>query len=267
MERPPTSTAELLAQALSGCPTASIDAIAGALEEGRITTRAGAVRLRALRGVDDRTAERVAGALARSPQVLDSAALATALRVASRMREIERAKAPQVEIAWTGPEAGGPLVRPTALVIEEMLDSVTEAGEILIVGYSLTADDGSPTREVIARLSAASRKRAVIRVVLHHDGEERNRKALLDAWDTFAVKPRIYTWLPATGGPYRKLHAKVLVVDRLQALVTSANLTYHGLKENLEIGLRIWGPQARTISEKFDHLIAESVLVEWTDSG
>ena len=42
----------------------------------------------------------------------------------------------------------------------------------------------------------------------------------------------------------RKLHAKVIVADRHDALVTSANLTHAGLLENLEMGLRIQGAMA-----------------------
>jgi phosphatidylserine/phosphatidylglycerophosphate/cardiolipin synthase-like enzyme len=51
----------------------------------------------------------------------------------------------------------------------------------------------------------------------------------------------------------------------VQVLVTSANLTYHGLAENLEIGLRVKGAQAAAIGQRFDHLIAEAVLQEWKD--
>jgi phosphatidylserine/phosphatidylglycerophosphate/cardiolipin synthase-like enzyme len=59
------------------------------------------------------------------------------------------------------------------------------------------------------------------------------------------------------------MHAKVLIVDRLDALVTSADLTYHGLHENIEVGLRVHGPQAAAIAQRFDHLIGENVLRIW----
>jgi hypothetical protein len=61
--------------------------------------------------------------------------------------------------------------------------------------------------------------------------------------------------------------AKALVVDRLEALVTSANLTLHGLQANLELGLRVRGPQAQAIALRFDHLIASGVLHEWMEES
>ena len=61
------------------------------------------------------------------------------------------------------------------------------------------------------------------------------------------------------------MHAKVLVRGAgVEVLVTSANLTYHGLSENIELGLRVRGPQAAAIAQRFDHLIAEDVLKVWT---
>ncbi len=102
-------------------------------------------------------------------------------------------------------------------------------------------------------------------MILHRDEEARNRANLLAAWDVRAIKPRLLTWDPPPEFPYTKLHAKALVVDRLEALVTSANLTLHGLQANLELGLRVRGPQAQAIALRFDHLIASNVLREWGD--
>ena len=58
----------------------------------------------------------------------------------------------------------------------------------------------------------------------------------------------------------RKLHAKVIVSDRHDALVTSANLTQAGLHENLEMGLRIQGPMAGAVVQYFDLLIDQEIL-------
>jgi phosphatidylserine/phosphatidylglycerophosphate/cardiolipin synthase-like enzyme len=145
-----------------------------------------------------------------------------------------------------------------------MLRRTRSGGEILLVGYSLTAQDGSEMIEIIELLGAASRNQAQITVVLHKDSEAQNRANLLAVWDVFAVKPTIYTWEPQAAAPYSKMHAKVLVVDRFDVLVTSANLTYHGLHENIELGLRVRGPQAAAIAQRFDNLIADQVLKLWS---
>ena len=222
---------------MAGSPTDAVDAIADALDDGRLTLETSSVGIAALRGVDTRTATRCAHAFAAVAGSRDSATVSLALQTAVALRCVERLQRPEIEIVWTGPQADGPLVRPTAAVIEEMLRTVREAGEILIVGYSLTAGYDSPMTGIIDLLGQASRRRAVVTVVLHRDEEARNRANLLDGWDPDPVKPRLYTWDPPQDFPYTKLHAKVIVVDRLEALVTSANLTAHGLQANLELGL------------------------------
>ncbi len=58
----------------------------------------------------------------------------------------------------------------------------------------------------------------------------------------------------------RKLHAKVIVSDHSDALVTSANLTKAGFQENLEMGLRIQGDMAGAIVRHFDLLIDQDIL-------
>src|SRR5207244_10622706 len=124
------------------------------------------VGISAVRGVDTQTARRCAEAFAQLKDDLDESALSLALRVAVGLRDVERLSRPEIEIVWTGPEAEGPLVRPTADVIEEMLRGVREAGEVLIVGYSLTAGDGSPMGAIIDLLGEVSRRRAVVPLIL-----------------------------------------------------------------------------------------------------
>ena len=195
---------------------------------------------------------------------VDESSLAVALRVGNRLRSVERLTRPEIEIAWTGPAAAGPLVRPTSNILEDMLASVRDAGEVLLVGYALTVQPGTTMERVVSLLVDAARRRASLSIVLHSDEEEtENLDNLMALWDVFVKKPKVFTWRPPPDHPYTKLHAKCLVVDRLDALVTSANFTFHGLESNLELGLRVRGPQAGAIAERFDHLIGSGVLEAW----
>jgi len=149
-----------------------------------------------------------------------------------------------------------------------MLEGVRDAGEVLLVGYALTAAQGTFMERVVELMVDAARRRATLSIVLHSDNEEStNLDNLMSLWDVFVKKPKVYTWRPPPNHPYTKLHAKCLVVDRLDALVTSANFTFHGLESNLELGLRARGLQAAAIAERFDHLIASGVLQPWTKTG
>ena len=259
----PSSPAELLAALVAGTPPAAIDAIAKALTTGRISLTSSAVGIDAVPGVGPDVARRTANTWRLLGSNVTSADIVLALSTANRLRRVELLNRPEIEIVWTGPSAPGTLVRPTAAVVEEMLRSVREAGEILVVGYSLTAEDGTLMRGVVDLLADASRKGASVTLVLHRDAEQHNKSNLLLAWSVFARKPKVLTWMPPPDHPYTKLHAKALVVDRLDLLVTSANLTFHGLESNLELGLRVRGPQAGVVAERFDELAAAGVLQPW----
>jgi PLD-like domain len=263
MQTQPSSPPDVIAGLIAGCPPAAVSAMATALRTARISLTSSSVGIDAVPSVSPETARRAASAFRSLQGLVDANAVATALDVGNELRRIERLDRPEIELVWTGPSAEGPIVRPTAEVVQEMIRNVRESGEVLLVGYSLTADDGSIMQEIIALLGAASKRRAAIVIILHRDNDELNRRHLMDAWDVFAKKPKVFTWDPPPHHPYTKLHAKALVVDRLDALVTSANLTFHGLESNLELGLRVRGPQAGWIAERFDHLIASEVLTEW----
>ena len=257
---------------MAALPARAVDSLADGLESGRVSLSTSSPGFARLRGVGDDQAARIAGAFrqaagggAGTAASIDEPAVAAALRVANRLRSVERLARPEIEIAWTGPAAAGPLVRPTSVVLEEMLEGVREAGEVLLVGYALTAEPGTAMQRVVDLLASAARRGAVLSVVLHGgEDETANLDNLLRLWDVLAKKPNFYTWQPPADRPLAKLHAKCLVVDRLDALVTSANFTFHGLESNLELGLRVRGPQAGAIAERFDHLIASEVLRPWT---
>ncbi len=131
---------------VAGSPTPAVEAIADALDEGVLTLRSSSVGISAVRGVDAQTARRCAEAFTQLKDDLDGPALALALRVATGLRGVERLARPEIEIVWTGPEAEGPLVRPTTAVIEEMLRGVREAGEVLTICSARCRGDGRSSR-------------------------------------------------------------------------------------------------------------------------
>lgn len=59
------------------------------------------------------------------------------------------------------------------------------------------------------------------------------------------------------------LHAKVIVVDQAETLITSANLSYHGQEGNIELGTRIVSPEiAKQVDDVFTKLLFSKVFVE-----
>lgn len=79
---------------------------------------------------------------------------------------------------------------------------------------------------------------------------------VLEVWPEDAARPRIFHDRPrADGAPYASMHAKCLLVDGSDLLITSANFTFHGLKGNIEIGVRLGGPPGAEARKIFPHLV------------
>lgn len=58
------------------------------------------------------------------------------------------------------------------------------------------------------------------------------------------------------------LHAKCVVVDRVRALVTSANFTPSAQLRNIELGVLLDSPSlARQVAEQFDGLVQAQKLL------
>jgi len=58
------------------------------------------------------------------------------------------------------------------------------------------------------------------------------------------------------------MHAKCLLVDSRDLLVTSANFTFHGLHGNIEIGVRLSGAPAVEARKIFSHLVENRIVEE-----
>ncbi|MDB2392561.1 phospholipase D-like domain-containing protein [Acidimicrobiaceae bacterium] len=240
--------------------------LADGLDSQRITLESSPVGLGAIKGVPDALASEAFRCFSKLDDRLNETAVAAVLRTAAEIREVERLDSPKVEVTWTGPDAEGPLVTDSTSAIERCLEECRDTGEVLLVGYSLTVAKNSAMERIIELLVDASRRRAKIQVVLHKDDENKNKNELMKHWDKFVSKPQIYTWDPPADHPYTKLHAKCLVVDRLQMIVTSANFTFHGLESNIELGLLVRNQRLATaVHERFDHLMNAGVLRQWKD--
>ena len=257
------SEVEALVRLVRAGSSEALTGIATALERGDLELDSSSVGISSISGVDELLASHTARAFATIASI-DEAGVAAAIRTAVGIREQEQLISPKVEICWTGPDAEGPLVTPNAAAVKELLASCSDTGTILLVGYSLTVGKGSFMEQVRDLLVDASRRHAKVQIVLHRDEEGRNHQELLRDWDVFARKPEIYTWNPPADHPYTKLHAKCLVVDRLQMLVTSANFTFHGLESNIELGLLVRSqPLATAVHDRFQLLINSKILQPW----
>jgi len=154
------------------------------------------------------------------------------------------------------------------VVIRELLRGASH--DLLVIGYWIAArDDGDGIiEEIIVLLKEAVHREVRVTVIL--DERQRadardNRLILVDAWPQGAPLPAILTWKLPANDQYLKLHAKVLVADGGDALVTSANLTSYAMDRNIEMGVRVKGPPAKAISDHFRRLITSGVLTPYDE--
>jgi phosphatidylserine/phosphatidylglycerophosphate/cardiolipin synthase-like enzyme len=84
---------------------------------------------------------------------------------------------------------------------------------------------------------------------------------VLDAiWPVDSPRPQIFTREIDPEDPMAALHAKLLICDYDAALVTSANFSYHGLHENIEIGVKVRSAAMARLVELFQAMVANGDL-------
>jgi hypothetical protein len=235
-----------------------VTAFANALERGDLDLSSPTSTLQVCLGVAHMRLRPYRDALLAAPGVSE---LVLALRASAETAAKIAASQPSVEVAWTYPGDARPGLRTTGGVAREIVDD-SRLG-LLVVGYSLTVDPALAglAAQTIDAMARAAQRGVVVTAVLHRDV---NRRALLQAWRPGVRLPSIFTW-PAFDDEKASVHAKLLVADRRDGLITSANLTYHGFERNLEMGLRVTGRPAAEIHDRIHELIAAGELPPWID--
>lgn len=244
-------------------PLARVDELVTALTVGRLepsSTRpvvAGAVVL----GGDslDRTM-RLLGAWRH--EVDGGVRLARTLRSQLHVRQATEARAVHAELVWTGHKPPGSPLRNTPQVVAEMVDLARR--HVVLLAYSLWIGQYG-AGAVLDRLVAARRRGAKVTFVVDRKyapaGAEpgHNLRELRSRWPRGVARPDLYSW-GDEDDQIAKLHAKVVVVDRRDVLVTSANLTGHGIAGNLELGARLVGRPAERAHDHVMDLITTEVF-------
>ena len=187
-------------------------------------------------------------------QVTDPASVMRLCLQALRIQHEElRPKLLDAELVATLPSESPGIARPTERVVRQMIDGAKS--EIILLGYELT------DRDMIGLLATAASRGAT--VILICDRGRGAAARVFEAWASATPPPRIYHDRERSGGTaYASMHAKCLLVDGRDLLVTSANFTFHGLHGNIEIGVRLTGAPAAEARKIFSHLVENRILEE-----
>ena len=177
--------------------------------------------------------------------------LMVALRSAQIAQKQAHADASVVRLVWTGPIS---ISTPTRSTMNTLLDLIDRAQQqIVIVGYTIANSAAS----TLKRLAAAQERG--VEVILIENLMENYVSILQKHWPTNRPLPLLYTRPVDPSDTQSALHAKLAIVDQQYLLVTSANLSYHGLLANIEVGVEIHGAVAAEAWEIFSRLIEVGV--------
>ena len=196
---------------------------------------------------------------AQQPEI-SGQAIALALQAASEAVAAVSAEY-HAEIAWTGPATEAVPLRRVDQVIYDMVE--TAEFEILLVTYA-----AYNAKRALKALRDAMDRKVHLNLVIEL-AQESGGKITFDGLQAFreaVPSAQIYYWpldqrKLSTSGSSGAMHAKCLVADRRRAIVSSANLTDHALKMNMELGLLLEGPIAVRLSEHFEQLILRGILI------
>ena len=159
------------------------------------------------------------------------------------------------DLVLTAPDS----FRVRALRTKETLQKLIEGTEksLTITGYSIS-DYFADMLDVIIRKSQQG-----VYVRLYVNDMEKQKSALdrLMAYKSRFLQ--VYEYQKQEDDKMAALHAKLLVSDAKKSLVSSANLSYHGMQGNVEMGFLIESPEkAKQIEEVMKEMVRMKVFVK-----
>lgn len=189
----------------------------------------------------------------------DRLALPLALEAASLV-SVDLSSKLKTEIAWTGPSTEAVPVRRVDQVLYQMLERAKS--EVLLVTYA-----AYKAERALDLLKDASERGVGVTLVLELAAESGGKISFDGLSNIRARVPRarVCCWpldrreknaLGQTG----TMHVKCVIVDRQEALVSSANLTDHALELNMELGLVVHGDVPRRLASHYDQLMVRRDL-------
>lgn len=157
----------------------------------------------------------------------------------------------KVQLVITAPPSFNLRTRLTENVVEDMLLSAKKS--ILMTGYSISEYINKYLDLIIQK----SQSGVFVKIFINNISEQGIIDKLLLHNGRFL---RIYNYTNKDD-KMSALHAKVLSVDGRQSLISSANLSYHGMMGNIELGCHIESERiAKETDEVFKQLLFQKVF-------
>jgi phosphatidylserine/phosphatidylglycerophosphate/cardiolipin synthase-like enzyme len=146
---------------------------------------------------------------------------------------------PDLELVWTGREGGATLSRDTSQVLPQLFSRAQR--RVMVAGFAFyEASDIFEPLHVRARDAGVE-----VEFFIHVDGTGQNARMSTTNFFTYSwpwrdVLPRLYYDARAdVADASSTMHAKCVVVDDREVLITSANFTGRAQHDNVELGVLV----------------------------
>jgi phosphatidylserine/phosphatidylglycerophosphate/cardiolipin synthase-like enzyme len=258
-----------MTSALCSLTTEDLSQLADGLRSGRLSPPFSSLLLR--RYVSEVVAGRIAIELQQyATEGMGSRHLAACVEILCQDRRQRPVAEDLIDLVWTGPEAPGIANRDTSVVVREMFRSARES--VLVAGYAVYQGQ-VVFKELAERMD--QRPELEVRMFLDIRRPPHDHSSPSELVRVFAARfvsrewpgrrlPKLYydpRSLEMDFTQRASLHAKCVVVDNEEALVSSANFTQAAQTKNIEAGVYLRSASfARRLTEHFEALAALHVL-------
>lgn len=246
----------------------SLEALAGALETGRVTGGNPLTLRQYLPG--ELCVEIGSEVEAFVRDGMSPGQVARVIRAVIGERDVNTSHRSSVELVWTGPEGASSTSRDTGVVVRELF--MTAKRTILIAGFAVHRGR-EIFKELADRMGAEPALEVTMFLNIPRALRDTTRAAQLVG--RFAREFRLQHWagtrIPAIFYDPRalaidekqrpSLHAKCIVVDSTTALVTSANFTEAAQLRNIEVGALVHDEEfSRSLVGQFQQLVSTGAV-------
>jgi phosphatidylserine/phosphatidylglycerophosphate/cardiolipin synthase-like enzyme len=227
-----------------------------ALASGTIGAESTAYEIRAVTGLANATSSNLESLFREAIGCANSTDAARWLLIGLLQRPKTPAVAPM--LVWTAP-GGAAAVRNIESVITQLIQGAQRS--ITLVGYAVT----QAADPLLNDLADAVRRGVDVSLVV--DRLKDRVPQLFRGWPRDVQRPALWTREADLRDEMSALHAKVLITDDRYLLVSSANLTYHGLRGNLEIGVLLQGDVALEMKALLNQWIRDRLITSVQPAG
>ena len=160
------------------------------------------------------------------------------------------------ELVMTGPDNFRLPARKIQAAIVDLLSGAEKS--ITMTGYSVSDYFSTALDEIIRKSQQG------VYVTLYMNDIKGNKDAIQRMLDYRSKFLRVYEYQKSGDDRMAALHAKLAVTDRRRFIISSANLSYHGMAGNIEMGIVMESPEkAAQIEDVLRQLRLQRIFQEY----